>query len=220
MLILIFTVLYWWLRKAKQIIKVFVVFSAERIVRDIRSRRGCHRSESKHSLPFLSLPFLFYLPWCWLSGNTHTHTDLIKYGSTLRCSCLFFCRVHNCQLLIQYSRALLMMMLLWPCKAEKWEARKGRTIQEFFKKVYLSCEGSNCAFILNNIFFFSHFLLSVSLFLLQTSVCTLPQDLGEELFLHLAWGSTELLHNQINIAMIHPLAMTASCKFHWWCLAA
>lgn len=90
--------------------------------------------------------------------------------------------------------------------------------------MYFSCEGSNYAFILNNIFFFSHSLLSVSLsvslFLLQTSVCTLPQDLGEELFLHLAWGSTELLHNQINIAMIHPLATTASCKFHWWCLAA
>lgn len=71
--------------------------------------------------------------------------------------------------------------------------------------------------------FVSVFLIPPSLsftFFLQTSVCTLPQDLGEELFLHLAWGSTELLHNQINIAMIHPLATTASCKFCWWCLAA
>lgn len=75
------------------------------------------------------------------------------------------------------------------------------------------------AFIRGSFYIFPVFLF-VSLFLLQTSVRTLPQDLGEELFLHLAWGSTKLLHNQINIAMIHPLAMAASCKFHWWCLAA
>lgn len=102
----------------------------------------------------------------------------------------------------------------------KQGATLGRAIEKI-GKVHFSCEGSNYAFIRNNIYFyFSHSILSVSLFLLQTSVCTLPQDLGEELFLHLAWGSTELLHNQINIAMIHPLATTASCKFHWWCLAA
>lgn len=54
----------------------------------------------------------------------------------------------------------------------------------------MAYEGSNYAFILNNISFFPHSLLSVSVsvspFLLQTSVCTIPQDLGEELFLHLA----------------------------------
>lgn len=33
-----------------------------------------------------------------------------------------------------------------------------------------------------------------------------------EIFLYLALGSFELLHNQINIAMIHPLATTAPCK--------
>lgn len=36
---------------------------------------------------------------------------------------------------------------------------------------------------------------------------------GYEIFLYLALGSSELLHNQINIAMIHPLATTAPCKF-------
>lgn len=71
-------------------------------------------------------------------------------------------------------------------------------------------------------YFLAIFLLppSPSLFLLRTIVSPVPLDLGEELFLHLAWGSTELLHNQINIAMIHPLATTASSKFCWRCLAA
>lgn len=36
---------------------------------------------------------------------------------------------------------------------------------------------------------------------------------GYEIFLYLALGSSELLHNQINIAMIHPLATAAPCKF-------
>lgn len=79
---------------------------------------------------------------------------------------------------------------------------------------------SSAAGFLAIFFLFFPVFLSAALFLLQTSVHTLPQDLGEELFLHLAWGSTKLLHNQINIAMIHPLATAASCKFHWWCLAA
>lgn len=40
-----------------------------------------------------------------------------------------------------------------------------------------------------------------------------PRVQGYEIFLYLALGSSELLHNQINTAMIHPLATTAPCKF-------
>lgn len=43
---------------------------------------------------------------------------------------------------------------------------------------------------------------------------------GYEIFLYLALGSSELLHNQINIAMIHPLAATTPCKFAVVSLAA
>lgn len=61
-----------WLVKEKS--KAFVVCSVEKVVRDCGSRRGCHRSESSHALPFL-LPFL--------SLCHGTHTDLIKHASML-----------------------------------------------------------------------------------------------------------------------------------------
>ena len=122
------------------------LFSVERIVRDGGSRRGCHRSESNHTQ--LPVSFAFF-SISRLLTHTHTHnhthttthsrTDLIKYCSTLLGSCLFFCRVHNCQLLIQYSRAVLIII---QARLEKRRqgATKGSAVRKI-RKMYFSCEG-------------------------------------------------------------------------------
>lgn len=70
------------------------------------SRRGCHRSESKDDAPFL-----FLSPALVMSGKARTcvraHTDPI---------CLFFWKLHNCQLLIQWSAAMMLIII-----QQSWE---------------------------------------------------------------------------------------------------
>lgn len=66
------------------------------------TRRGCHRSESEQALSF---------SFCSI--------DRMQIGSAGGARCLFFCRVHNCQLLIQQSTAVLIITL--KRKLRKWQ---------------------------------------------------------------------------------------------------
>lgn len=64
--------------------------------------------------------------------------------------------------------------------------KKKKNVVEIKKKYYISTVRDVIMPLSAAVFNIFPVFLSVSLFLLQPSVRTLPQDLGEELFLHLA----------------------------------
>lgn len=75
--------------------------------------------------PSMMRLFLFLSPALVMSGSTHTHTYIYINTRTHTCArphahtdpiCLFFWKLHNCQLLIQWSAGMMLIII-----QQSWE---------------------------------------------------------------------------------------------------